>query len=364
MAVKPKETFTISVHPQGVHLANISRQELKTWIENEMRFYSDLEPISATQLHIANSNYGRSERLPKIQTQQTKILKHLNDSDEYAVVDAALNAYLEPARNMLRLIADGVQGKRLLDLSSSGKQIQAHLPLLVFSNDYVIQHAAVQSAVELHRTMWMSPFPATFSNLYSAISANDASEKAERIMRSELAEVKQLAETQQQEMGRLHELYHEKLMIEAPASNWQTISDERTTQWRVWLGVFVAALVFPAGVLIWHSVAIVNLLASLSPKEGPFSVAGLAVVTAPALLYAWMLRQVSRIYTRSFDLAVDAKHRKALATTYLGLAENTKIGVTQTDRAIVLQALFRPQPPHTSDDGPPIGLIELLKSKD
>ncbi len=357
------EVYTISVLPQGVYFELKGRQNVESWLQKQMEFNNALEPIISSQLLLGSQTFNRSTRLPTIQTHINEINANLKKQEQSLVVEA-IERYLEPARNMRRLVADGVQAKRLLELGGAGKTAQAHLPLLVFSDDFQSQNPHVESAIELYRMMWSGPIPNSAVNLFSASAANDASQKAEQIMRDELAEVRQLVETQKQEMVRLHDLYHEKLIIEAPAANWETVSSERTMQWRIWLAVFVLALVVPAWLLIQHLEAIIGLLVSLSPKEGPFSVAGLAVITAPALLYAWMLRQVSRIYTRSFDLAVDAKHRKALATTYLGLAENTKLGVTQTDRAIVLQALFRPQPPNTSDDGPPMGLIELLKSKE
>lgn len=33
------------------------------------------------------------------------------------------------------------------------------------------------------------------------------------------------------------------------------------------------------------------------------------------------------------------------------------------ERALILNALFRPTPPYSGDDGPPSGLIDLIKSR-
>jgi hypothetical protein len=81
----------------------------------------------------------------------------------------------------------------------------------------------------------------------------------------------------------------------------------------------------------------------------------------PALFYAWLLKNISRVFIQNLNLADDADHRRSLALTYMGLLQDEKRPTTDQDRAIVLNALFRPIPPHTGDEGPPSGLIELIK---
>ena len=96
-------------------------------------------------------------------------------------------------------------------------------------------------------------------------------------------------------------------------------------------------------------------------STGGFSISGLAVITVPALFYAWLLKNISRVFIQNLNLADDADHRRSLALTYMGLLQDEKRPTTDQDRAIVLNALFRPIPPHTGDEGPPAGLIELIK---
>lgn len=59
----------------------------------------------------------------------------------------------------------------------------------------------------------------------------------------------------------------------------------------------------------------------------------------------------------NLNLADDAAHRKSLALTYMGLLQDEKHPASDQDRAIILNALFRPIPPQTNDEGPPAGLI-------
>jgi hypothetical protein len=61
--------------------------------------------------------------------------------------------------------------------------------------------------------------------------------------------------------------------------------------------------------------------------------------------------------------ADDAAHRRALCITYLGLAENPKLRIADQDRALILNALFRPIPSQGLEEGPPSGLLDLIKPK-
>src|SRR5882757_5918605 len=69
----------------------------------------------------------------------------------------------------------------------------------------------------------------------------------------------------------------------------------------------------------------------------------------------------SFIFIQNLNLADDAAHRRSLALTYMGLLQNEKHPASDQDRAIILNALFRPIPPQTNDEGPPAGLIELIR---
>ena len=110
----------------------------------------------------------------------------------------------------------------------------------------------------------------------------------------------------------------------------------------------------------WDSVSIaVSKISGAS--NGGFSIAGLAVITVPALLYAWLLKNISRVFIQNLNLADDADHRRSLALTYMGLLQDEKRPATDQDRAIILNALFRPIPPQTADEGPPSGLMDLIK---
>jgi len=145
---------------------------------------------------------------------------------------------------------------------------------------------------------------------------------------------------------------------------WEKITDRKTRVWSAWLLIFAALVAIPIVIAIWKWSIVSEAIAKLTlGASGSFSVAGLATITVPALFYAWLLKNVSRVFIQNLNLADDAAHRRSLALTYMGLLQDEKHPASDQDRAIILNALFRPIPPQTADEGPPAGLVDLIRSK-
>lgn len=96
---------------------------------------------------------------------------------------------------------------------------------------------------------------------------------------------------------------------------------------------------------------------------GQLSLTPLIAITVPVLAYGWILRHISRLFIQSFTQADDARYRNVMTMTFLGLTKDPTSGVTDLERGIILNALFRPAPPNTSEDGPPAGPMDLIKPK-
>jgi hypothetical protein len=113
------------------------------------------------------------------------------------------------------------------------------------------------------------------------------------------------------------------------------------------------------GLVWWEGIA--GTITRVTTSGGNISLGGVAAVSVPAVLYLWVLKNISRIFQQRLMLADDAGHRRLLTMTYLGLAKEPRLSITDNDRALILNALFRPIPPHAGDDGPPAGLLDLIK---
>ncbi|MEP4032704.1 hypothetical protein [Roseibium polysiphoniae] len=96
-------------------------------------------------------------------------------------------------------------------------------------------------------------------------------------------------------------------------------------------------------------------------------------VTVPVLLFAWTLKHFSRIFVQNMNLASDAGRRAALADVYTRIVSDPDLNkdgnrVTDEQKKIIFEAMFRPRDARHTDDGidhsPVEKLIEKLKDKD
>lgn len=162
----------------------------------------------------------------------------------------------------------------------------------------------------------------------------------------------------------LENLYREQLTLQNPANFWAETAKNKGRQWQLALIVFAFMTITPLIFFYFNANAITDwVLKTTSTSSNGFSVSGLAVVSLPAFLYGWLLKNVSRIFIQNMLIADDASDRNALAITYLGLAENQKLAVTDQDRVLILNALFRPTPSNLTDEGPPTGLLDFVRGR-
>ena len=67
-----------------------------------------------------------------------------------------------------------------------------------------------------------------------------------------------------------------------------------------------------------------------------------------------------RIFTQNQAGAADARQRRALIYTYLSLINKKNGAVTDQERLLILQALFRSSQAAAEEDVPPANLIDLM----
>ncbi|ASQ10657.1 hypothetical protein [Sinorhizobium meliloti] len=88
------------------------------------------------------------------------------------------------------------------------------------------------------------------------------------------------------------------------------------------------------------------------------AVARLAVITVPLAVYFWGVKLLVRYNARSMMLMDDARQRQTMMEVYTHLIEHN--GATSEERALVLNALFRPAPGHGPENVEPPNFTELL----
>ena len=203
-----------------------------------------------------------------------------------------------------------------------------------------------------------------FDDLVNASQASKASQEARDASRASADNLEEFIAEKKSLFSSLEYLYRRQLTLQEPAVSWEKIAQSKTRVWGSWLFIFALMVIAPilAALISWEQVSTAVSKVTSAPSGG-FSISGVAVITVPALFYAWLLKNISRVFIQNLNLADDAAHRKSLALTYMGLLQDEKHPTSDQERAIILNALFRPIPPQTNDEGPPAGLIDLIQKK-
>lgn len=84
------------------------------------------------------------------------------------------------------------------------------------------------------------------------------------------------------------------------------------------------------------------------------------IILLLAVPLMWVLRHISRMFVENISDYRDAMLRSTMAQTYLALVSLPEAKIGDNERAIVLQALFRPGSSQPTDEGVPHPLVDLL----
>ncbi len=352
--------YVILCPEQGVSIGFDNKPEFKKWIQGELDFW-------VTNVGTFNQLIVVSIGLdPQIGTFYQTIwqtsLNRIETMRSVSDLSALADEIGKNAKNYGMLFSSSPIMVDAIQLHQQGDVQSATLSICIHTKLHHVKNANVQRELGLARYL-------TYGNLHSTgfkhslaaqILRNDITKLHEENA-VELENSRGLYQTSEQELKRVNALFRTKLGLEAPASYWTSMKRWAVFQWIVWLIVFVCLIAAPF-VLVWFNWVEFDLWFKqlITDGGGSFSVTALVVVTIPVVAYGWVLKHVSRLFVRAVDNSADAKFRSMFATTFLSLADQTDT-LTQEDKAIVLNALFRPPANGSRDDGPPAGVVELLR---
>lgn len=158
------------------------------------------------------------------------------------------------------------------------------------------------------------------------------------------------------------EEFKASFVLETAMRLWKIKAAQHTKFFYIGAAVFVLAILLPVGFLFANWNGLTAEFAKLVPQDQPFAIGSLILVTIPTLGYAWILRLISRFTLQNMILADDASQRRVLANTFIRLVGQGDIDEKQ-DRAIMLNALFRPIPGAKEQDIQPPNLADFINGK-
>lgn len=199
-------------------------------------------------------------------------------------------------------------------------------------------------------------------------------EKAKLAHQRNEGSYEELIDLHSKKLQDIEEKFTVRMGLEKPVKYWKDRSFWAFVNAIVWLAIMS---VFIAVIYYFGS----KLLQILSDEFLPHTLAqdGRSVVydlreidltkvllpAAPVILLAaipviWVMRHISRMFVENINDHRDASLRATMTETYLALANMPVPQVSDTERAIILQALFRPSSAQTSDEGVPHPLVDLI----
>lgn len=170
----------------------------------------------------------------------------------------------------------------------------------------------------------------------------------------------------------------ERYGLKSGGALWRQRAQAARRAWRISFWVIIALLVaLPAFAFLFRT-EIIDFLKTVdvpvvaaSPDGAGASislymaetltiVSRLLLVTAPLGFLIWAIRFLIRFNMRSQLLMDDAEQRETILETYFKMVERS-VAEPKTDRAVLLEALFRALPGHGSDAPEPMNFSDILK---
>jgi len=284
------------------------------------------------------------------------------------------HSFLEDANQLKVIVAQGGLGQTLAALLTKNP-IAAQRLAIIFTESVLssLHNDVTGDLYSLRIAVEYNPFSVTTADVVSASDALTRAKKAEKDSAQAISDhnsavnagrekLDAYIEEKTLELARLHDLYENYLLLQGPSRHWKGVAQTASRYAIGALALFVVMLLIPT-IVIWFNWTNVSGYIDhvIEITRGSLSIAFLVIFTVPVLAYGWLLKHVSRVYTQNLAVAADAEHRRVMAITFLGLAKRKSVGVSEQDRALILNALFRPSPTSPQDDGPPSGLLELIK---
>jgi hypothetical protein len=351
------DVIEIEIPTQGIS-GRFDQPGAREFLTKETAWYAKYQQLLSENLIVANQNFGDPGIYRMAVNALNSAVRALEQNS-----DGPLNEYIGHARDLRCIVGQGAIGRRIDETFGSGDTLTARWMFYIFSAQWVSGNGA-QAVAPFRAAIFGNPFFDATIDINSATQALRASVEAREDSKASAADLSEFINNKTTLISELEQLYRQKLIVDEPAKFWASVAASKTSSWRGWLVAFAILVLVPIVIVLsfWNPIA-KSIEQITSTSTSGISFAGLGLITVPALLYAWLLKNVSKVFLQNLMLADDAAHRRALAITYLGLAENPKLQITPEDRALILNALFRPIPPHSGDDGPPAGLIDLVKNR-
>lgn len=150
-------------------------------------------------------------------------------------------------------------------------------------------------------------------------------------------------------------------IFEASRSLWKEKAEQHSKNYLRGFGLIVCLIVAAGGIISVNAKLIVSSLPRNS-MSGEYSYLAVLIVALTFVSAAWIFRLIGRYVIDNFTYATDARQRQAILDTFVNLVGTPEAKMVESERALILAALFRAAPGQSSDDPAPTTLLELIRT--
>ena len=169
---------------------------------------------------------------------------------------------------------------------------------------------------------------------------------------TEFVEAKRLA------LANLEEIYASKLKLQESRSYFNIKYEQHGLIAASMFFIFICTVVLIISSIVNYGPVFIEYSSKNMKTENSYIF--IAFVVGSIGSVAWVLRIVSKVFSQNLLLWSDAKQRSVMIATYLALQKDGGVQTTESERIIVLNAIFRPVGDQREEDISPPTLADLL----
>jgi hypothetical protein len=382
MTAQFEPVLTLRIRDSGTR-EFVSWEEVRTWVQSELRVWESWAALPTRPL-----DEWREECLTPLRN-LSELANQYITGNESATHSNRIREISGAFSSGPAVISDSTSGQRLLQYVNSRDFIKAAIYAGVFLNhkhfhlpnlaadpyQFFIPLISVAAEQMVHNAVLndvQSRNEMTFNQVLDALqnsatqrlqsfdrAAAKLDSKIERIRKATdqvWKIIRNAAEDATSTRVALEETYEQKLRLGAPASYWRDRA--RSTKYASFLaiGTFVGLLGGLTAIGLCHGT---SLKAFLSDKDGKIELAAIALVAPVFIVVLGLFRIIGRSYMLNQQHAMECRQRETMMSTFLSLTNDQSGKITDAERLIVLQALFRPSGLNAEVESIPSNMFEV-----
>lgn len=382
MSAKFEPILTLQIRSFGPK-EFVTWQSVRDWAQSEVRIW---ESWTTSRPRIID--VWKNECVSPM-NQLAALANECIDQEPPADFEARLNKIRDVFANGPAIVSDSVEGRRILWYLSLGKNQEAAIYAGAYINkknfnlhelsnnphDFIVPLIAVAAFESVQDATWddvQARNTETFKGVLDALQDRadqklQSFDRAAEKLDGRTAQIKKGADQVWKIVRKaandatsrriaLEETYEQKLRLAAPAGYWRDRARSTKNASFCAIGAFVFLLSALAALGLCFGT---SLKGFLSDKDGKVELAAVALVAPVFIVILGLFRIIGRSYMINQQHAMECRQRETMMSTFLALTNDQSGKITDAERLIVLQALFRPSGINSEVESIPSNMLEV-----